>query len=74
MFIPNSNGAIVSSDNLGGSSGVVINQTINLSTGVAQTVKAEVMNMMPQIANQTKQAVLDSRQRGGAYSRNLVGA
>lgn len=74
MFIPNSNGAIVSSDNLGGGSGVVINQTINLSTGVAQTVKAEVMNMMPQIARTTKQAVLDSRQRGGAYSRNLVGA
>ena len=74
LFIPNSNGAIVSSDNLGGGSGVVINQTINLSTGVAQTVKAEVMNMMPQIANQTKQAVLDSRQRGGAYGRNLVGA
>lgn len=74
VFIPNSNGAIVSSDNLGGGSGVVINQTINLSTGVAQTVKAEVMNMMPQIANQTKQAVLDSRQRGGAYGRNLVGA
>ncbi|MGJ8660465.1 MAG: phage tail tape measure C-terminal domain-containing protein [Bacteroidota bacterium] len=74
MFIPNSNGAIVSSDNLGGGSGVVINQTINLSTGVAQTVKAEVMNMMPQIARTTKQAVLDSRQRGGAYSRGLVGA
>ena len=52
MFIPNSNGAIVSSDNLGGGSGVVINQTINLSTGVAQTVKAEVMNMMPQIAKE----------------------
>jgi hypothetical protein len=74
MFIPNSNGAIVSSDNLGGGAGVVINQTINLSTGVAQTVKAEVMNMMPQIASRTKQAVLDSRQRGGAYGRNLVGA
>ena len=68
MFIPNSNGAIVSSDNLGGGSGVVINQTINLSTGVAQTVKAEVMNMMPQIARTTKQAVLDSRQRGGALA------
>lgn len=75
MFIPNANGAIVSNKNMsGGGSGVVINQTINLSTGVAQTVKAEVMNMMPQIANQTKQAVLDSRQRGGSFSRSLVGA
>jgi hypothetical protein len=74
MFIPSSNGAIVSNKNMSGGAGVVINQTINLSTGVAQTVKAEVMNMMPQIASRTKQAVLDSRQRGGAYGRNLVGA
>ena len=75
LFIPNTNGAIVSNRDLNsGGSGVVINQTINLSTGVAQTVKAEVMNMMPQIANQTKQAVLDSRQRGGSFSRGLVGA
>lgn len=75
LFIPNTNGAIVSNrDLMGGGGGTVINQTINVSTGVAQTVKAEIMNMMPQIANQTKQAVLDARTRGGSYSKGLVGA
>ena len=74
LFIPNTNGAIVNSDQLAGGGGVVINQSINLSTGVSQTVKAEVMNMLPRIAEQTKQAVLDSRQRGGSFSRGLVGA
>lgn len=75
LFIPNTNGAIVSNrDLMSGGSGTVINQTINVSTGVSQTVKAEIMNMMPQIANQTKQAVLDARTRGGSYSKGLVGA
>lgn len=46
---------------------VVVNQTINLSTGVQQTVRAEVKAMMPQIAEQSKAAVLDAKRRGGAY-------
>lgn len=74
LFIPRANGAVVSNSDLNGGSGVVINQTINLSTGVAQTVKAEVMNMMPQIAKQTKSAVMDARIRGGSFSKSLVGA
>lgn len=74
LFIPRTNGAVVSNSDLNGGSGVVINQTINLSTGVAQTVKAEVMNMMPQIAKQTKSAVMDARMRGGSFSKSLVGA
>jgi len=74
LFIPRTNGAVVSNSDLNSGSGVVINQTINLSTGVAQTVKAEVMNMMPQIAKQTKSAVMDARMRGGSFSKSLVGA
>ncbi len=52
----------------GGSSGVVVNQTINVSTGVQQTVRAEVMGLMPQIAAASKGAVLDAKRRGGAYA------
>lgn len=51
----------------GGSGGVVINQTINLSTGVQQTVRAEVMSLAPQIAAQAKAAVLDAKKRGGGF-------
>jgi len=53
---------------------VTVNQTINISTGVAQTVRAEVANLMPQIANVAKSAVADARQRGGNYSQALIGA
>ncbi len=54
--------------------GVVVNQTINISTGVQQTVRAEIQNLMPQITNATKSAVADARMRGGAYSKQLIGA
>ena len=74
LFIPNTNGAIVNSDQLQGGSGVVIQQTINVTTGVQQTVRSEIMNLMPQIANSAKQAVADARMRGGNYHKSLVGA
>jgi len=73
MFVPNQSGSIIPNNQMGGS-GVTINQTINISTGVAQTVRAEVANMMPQIAAAAKGAVADARQRGGGYSQALIGA
>jgi hypothetical protein len=51
--------------------GVVVNQTINITTGVQQTVRAEIANLMPQISEATKAAVADSKIRGGNYSRAL---
>ena len=57
-----------------GGGGVVVNQTINVSTGVQQTVRAEIATLMPQIANAAKGAVADARMRGGGYSKALVGA
>lgn len=73
MFIPNGAGKIVKNSDLGGGS-TIVNQTINISTGVSQTVRAEIANMLPQIANAAKSAVADARQRGGGYSKALVGA
>ena len=68
LFVPNRNGAIVPNDKLGGGNPVVVNQTINLSTGVSQTVRAEVLNMLPQISEAAKGAVLDAKRRGGQFS------
>lgn len=48
--------------------GVVINQTLNISTGVAQTVRTEIANLLPQITNATKAAVVDARRRGGSFA------
>lgn len=74
MFVPNQSGSIVPNGSLGGGGGVTVNQTINVSTGVQQTVRAEIATLMPQIANAAKGAVADARQRGGGFSKSLVGA
>jgi hypothetical protein len=48
--------------------GASVVQNFNITTGVQQTVRAEIMNMMPQIAEAAKAAVADGKQRGGSYS------
>ena len=58
----------------GQGAGVVVNQTINVTTGVQQTVRAEIANLLPQISNAAKAAVADSRMRGGGFSKAMVGA
>lgn len=66
LFVPDGvSGTVVPS---GASGGVTINQTINLSAGVSQTVRAEVLGMLPQIQEASKAAVLDARRRGGSFS------
>lgn len=68
LFVPASSGSIVPNNQMGG--GVVtLNQTINVSTGVSQTVRAEITQLMPQIAEASKAAVLDARRRGGSFSK-----
>jgi hypothetical protein len=80
LFIPKSNGSIVPSHKLNEfASGntqqqapnEVVNITLNLSTGVQQTVRAEVMGMMPVITKQVKGAVAEARQRGGSFSSQM---
>ena len=69
LFRPSASGTIIPNNKMGGGSGVVVNQTINISTGVAQTVRTEIATLMPQIAEASKAAVLDAKQRGGNFSR-----
>jgi hypothetical protein len=70
--VPNQSGSIVPNNKLGGG-GVVVNQTINVTTGVQSTVRAEIANLMPQISEAAKGAVVEARMRGGSYSKALVG-
>jgi hypothetical protein len=76
IFVPNSSGTIMNGMNtknaMGGGT-TVINQSINFATGVVPTVRAEVMKMMPQIADVTKGAVAEAAMRGGNYRRMLQG-
>lgn len=55
----------------GSAGGVVVNQTINVTTGVQQTVRAEIQNLMPQIAESAKSAVSDSAIRGGTFAKTM---
>jgi len=71
IFIPNSSGQI-NNDPSGGGSGVTVHQTINLSAGVSQTVRAEVIGMMPRIMEATKAAVADSKRRGGSFGKMMA--
>jgi len=65
IFMPANSGTIIPN---GQSGGVVVNQTIQVTTGVQQTVRAEVMNMLPQIANAAKSAVAEAKLRGGSFA------
>jgi methyl-accepting chemotaxis protein len=69
LMIPSRSGTIIPNNKLGGGGGVVVNQTINVTTGVQQTVRAEVLGLMPQIAEASKAAVLDAKRRGGAFGK-----
>lgn len=76
MFVPNTGGKIVNNqnmNNMGGGGTTVINQSINFATGIVPTVRAEVMKMMPQIAETTKGAVAEASLRGGSFRKALQG-
>jgi len=73
LVIPNRNSTVVSNEQLQGIGGGDVNVTLNISTGVAQTVRAEIAQLMPQIAAVTKQAVADSRRRGGSFAAAFGG-
>ena len=64
LFTPSVGGSITPNNELGGA----VNVTLNLSTGVQSTVRAEVMGMMPTITANVKSAVQEARLRGGTFS------
>ena len=76
IFVPNTGGTLLNnmnSKNAMGGQAVNIYQNVNFSTGIVPTVRAEVMSMLPQIAEVTKGAVQESAMRGGSFRRSLIG-
>ena len=76
LFIPHSAGVIknnMDTKNMLGGSPVVVNQSINVDAGVAQTVRAEILTMMPMFKEQAMSAVLDARRRGGSFAATFGG-
>jgi len=73
LFVPSGAGSIKNNSDsknmMGGGSGVNITQNLNFAVGITNTVRAEVMNMLPAIQNSTISAVADAKQRGGKFSK-----
>jgi hypothetical protein len=75
LFVPHSAGNVMNNASskgaLGGGS-TVVNQTINIETGVSQTVRAEMLSLLPVIKADTMNAVADQNRRGGSYRQALA--
>jgi hypothetical protein len=72
LFVPNSSGSIMNkhnTQNAMGGGGTVVNQTINVQSGVAQTVRAEMISLLPRFKQDTMNAVVDAKRRGGAFGQ-----
>lgn len=69
LFVPSRGGQIIPNGKLSGGGGdVIVQQTINVTTGIQQTVRNEIQTLLPQIAEASKAAVLDARRRGGSFA------
>jgi translation initiation factor 1 (eIF-1/SUI1) len=72
LFVPNSSGSIMNKHNTQnsmGGGGTVVNQTINVQSGVAQTVRAEMISLLPRFKQDTMNAVVDAKRRGGSFGQ-----
>ncbi len=77
LFIPNTGGGVIKNNmdtqNMLGGNPVVVNQTINVDAGVAQTVRAEILTLMPVFKEQAMSAVANAQKRGGSFSATFGG-
>ena len=74
LFIPHSAGVIRNNHDTmnmlgGGKPPVVVNQTLNINTGVSDTVRSELLQLMPRIQAETVRAVTDSKRRGTGIAK-----
>ena len=70
LFVPNTSGSIMSNmqSRKVSSGGATVNQTLNFDVGVAQTVRAEIVSLLPTIKQQSVDAMIDAKERGGKVS------
>ena len=70
LFVPNVGGTLMNNmntRNMGGGA-TIVNQTINVETGVAPTVRAEIMNLLPSIKRDTITSLIEAKKRGGNFA------
>lgn len=77
LFVPTGHGRIMNNADSRGAMGganVVVNQSLNFSTGVVPTVRAEITRLLPQISDVTKASVLEATMRGGSFQKGIRGS
>jgi len=70
--VPNQSSTVMNNMNTNkalGGGGTVVNQTINVQSGVAQTVRAEMISLLPRFKQDTMNAVVDAKRRGGSFGQ-----
>lgn len=76
IFVPNTGGTVMNNMNsksaMGGGD-IIINQSLNFSTGVQGTVRTEVLKLLPTISEVTKASVMESASRGGNFAKAIRG-
>ena len=76
LFVPTGHGRIMNNADSRGAMGganIVVNQSLNFSTGVVPTVRAEITRLLPQISDVTKASVLEATMRGGSFQKGIRG-
>lgn len=75
FFKSSSNGTVIpmrpGTEQRAGGPNINVAPVFNISTGVQQTVRAELKSMMPQITQATKSSVIDAVGRGGSTARKF---
>ncbi len=73
LIVPNQSSTVMNNMStnkaLSGGGGTVVNQTINVQSGVAQTVRAEMISLLPRFKQDTMNAVVDAKRRGGSFGQ-----
>lgn len=71
VFVPRTDGMIVSNEQLarGGGGSIAVTNVFNISTGVAETVRAEMNTLAPIIEERSRLGVLAAIERGGTYAK-----
>lgn len=70
LFVPGRSGTIVPNNAMGGGA-VTVNQTINLMPSVTDSIRGEILNALPLIREQSVQAVIEARSRGGVLTKAM---
>lgn len=71
LFVPDTAGTVIPNDKMGGGGNVVSKITINVSPGLQETVRAEIINVAPRIAAIAQNGVFDAIEKGGVASRSV---